>query len=175
MDEFVWEPWNHRSATCGGGALARLIWAAMGVVEQATPGKAALVLGAYMFPQEKNHLEVARVLVWDQSARAIQMIAHDNPEVPQAPTEAFTHKACNPKRPLNCEVESRVEWVWNELVYEVATLRTLEGFYFEFTDSTVDGSMFSGPFASMKDVNDHMDLLRHQPKDIRIMPVEHDE
>lgn len=175
MEIFVWEPWNHRSSTCGGGPLARLIWAAMGVVEYARPGQAARLTDAYMFPSEKNHLEIAGRLVWQQSATAIQMIANDHSDVPQAAAVAFTKRVCFLERPPNCNVESRVEWLWNGIVYEIATVRTPEAFYFEFTDRTTDEILFSGPFASVEDADKQMELLGHQPKTIRIVPVKHNE
>src|SRR5689334_9760375 len=37
VEDFACESWNHRDATRGGGPLARLLWAMMGVVELATP------------------------------------------------------------------------------------------------------------------------------------------
>lgn len=172
MEEFVWNLWNHRSATCGGGPLARLIWAAMGVVEQATPGKAAQLRDTCIFPPEKNHLEIAEGLVWDQSATAIQMLAHDHPEVPQATAEAFTQTVCSSERPQKYEVECRMVWAWKEIFYEIATMRTPEGFYVEFKDFAVGGNVFSGPFASIDDVSDHMELLRHQPRTIQLVPRE---
>ena len=106
----------------------------MGVVELVTAGQAVELSGSRMFPSEENHVEIAEGLVWDQSATAIQMIAHDDSEVPQATAEAFTQTVCPSERPRDCDVESRVEWAWNEIVYKIATLRTPGGFYFEFTD-----------------------------------------
>jgi hypothetical protein len=175
MEEFAWEPWNHRSATCGGGPLARLVWAAMGVVELLRPGQAAHLSDSEMFSSGKDHSEIAAGLVWYQSATTIHMIAHDRPEVPEVTAVAFTQKVCFLERPQNCVVESRVEWAWSGIVYEIATLRTPHCFYLQFTDSSVDEKLFSGPFTSMDDVDDHMELLKHAPKTIRFVPVKHDE
>ena len=173
MEEFVWEPWNHYSPPCNGRPMARLIWAAMGVVVIATPGKASQLSESRMFPRDEDHNEIAKRLVWDQSATAIHMIAHDQPDVLQATAEVFTKTVCFSERPGNSDIESRVEWSWNEIIYEIGTLRRASNeFYFEFTDRTVDEKLFSGPFSSMGDVDDHMELLKHQPKKVRLVPKE---
>ena len=163
------DAWHHRSATRGGGPLARLVWAAMGVVEQVAPGQAAQLTNSCALPAGTESADVAEGWVWEQSATAIQMIRHAHPEVPQVTAEAFTRAVCFPERPHHCEQHNRVEWKWHGIMYEIATLRAADSFYFEFTDCTVDGTMYSGPFPSRKDVDEHMELLKHQPMSIRLI------
>src|SRR5262245_29540620 len=49
VGEFGWQAWSHRTVTGGGGPLARLLWAAMGIVELAAPGQAAALSDSRIF------------------------------------------------------------------------------------------------------------------------------
>lgn len=174
MESLGWEAWHHRFATCGGNPLARLLWAGMGAVESLTPGKAAALSNSRMFPSGADHAEIAKgikAMAWDQSAMAIQVIAGHHKEIPLAVAESFTSSVAFAKGPASFRVESRFEWNWQEINYEIAVLQASNGFYIEFTDRSVSERLYSGPLLSTEDVNDHMELLRHQPPKIKIVQV----
>lgn len=167
LEAFPWEAWDHRTVTHGGGTLARLIWAAMGVVALAQPDR-VFEHESQILPTGKNRREIAYARVWEQSAMAIQMVADDHPEVPAKLAEAFTRRVCFEDRPSDCHVEGRFEWACGESVYDVVVLRASGAFYFEFIDHQGEGALYSGPFSSAADLTRHKDLLKHQPKRVHM-------
>lgn len=171
MESLGWEAWHHRFVTCGGNPLARLLWAAMGAVESLTPGKAASLSNSQMFPSGSDHAEIAKGLAWDGSAMAIQVIAGDHKEIPLLAAQAFTTSVAIADGPKSFSVKSRFEWNWQDINYEIAVMQASSGFYIEFTDRSVSERLYSGPFLRTEDVNDHVDLLRHQPPRIKIIQV----
>jgi hypothetical protein len=168
LEAFPWEAWDHRTVTRGGRPLARLIWAATGVVALAQPGRVAEMHASRILPTGKNCGEIAYGRVWEQSAMAIQMVADDHPEVPKKLAEAFTRRVCFSDRPSDCQVQGRFDWSCEESVYEVVVLRASDAFYFEFIDHQGEGPLYSGPFCTETDMEKHKELLRHRPKRVHM-------
>lgn len=167
LEVLAWESWYQRAVI-----LARLMWASMGVVELAMPGRASTLAASRILPPQTDHEEIASGLVWDQSAIAIQVSALENAGIPEKVAQSFTQAVCFSKKPVNCDIQGRVVWSWNGIAYEVAVLKAPGAYYFEFTDETTEGVLYSGPFSDMSDVDAHLELLKHSPKTIRLAPHE---
>jgi hypothetical protein len=177
MESLGWEAWHHRFVTRGGNPLARLIWAAMGAVESLNPGKLASISNSQLFPRCSDRAEIAKgikALAWEQSAMAIEVMAADHKEIPLIAAQAFTTSVAIADGPESFSVKSRFEWNWQDISYEIAVLEASSGFYIEFTDRIVCERLYSGPFLNKTDVNDHIQLLRHQPRRIKIVQISPD-
>lgn len=168
LEEFVWTPWSHRSITRGGGPLARLIWAAIEVVKMSAPRQEPPSRNA----SSGDNVDMRSDLIWEQTATAIQTLAYNSPEIPQEMAKSFTSTACFLERPPNCGRLRRFEWEWCNLKYEIAILRALGSLFVEFTDLAGVEPLYSGPFSTMREVEECLKLLKHQPKTIHLVPVQ---
>lgn len=161
--------WDHRTQSDCAGALARLLWAALGAADLAQAKQGLVPEPAQMLPSDETRAERSLGLVWDQSAIAIQMAAFDGYGCLIA-AQSFTRLVCFPERPANCKTLDRYEWAWNEIAYDVSVLRQEDDFYIEFCDRTDEVILFSGPFADREVVDRRIAFLMHRPKIIQIIP-----
>ncbi len=169
MDEFAWLPWSHRWAIKGAGPLARLIWAAMGAVLFAQPNEPTKSELPSLFHADDGPRTVAEKMVWDQCATAIHILGHDNPAIPSEVAAAFTKRACHTTPPAIGTIMRRLEWAWESLVFEVAVVKdTEDAFHLQYNDCQGEEPLFSGPFSTMTEIDDRLDLLKHGPITIRL-------
>jgi len=164
MDEFVWIPWAHRLAVKGAGPLARLVWAAMGAVVLAQHGNPPSSELPSLFHGEEGPKTKAEGVVWDQCATAIQMLGYDNPTIPMEVAAFFTKSVCRTTPPAEFTVLRNLKGAGDRLAFEIAILQDNDGaFHLRY-----DNALFSGPFASMTEVEERIELLKHKPTFIRL-------
>ena len=76
---------------------------------------------------------------------------------------------CHIASPPNFTIMQRLEWAWEGLAFEVAVLTDNDGaFHLKYDDRLGEEPLFSGPFSSIKEVDDRLDLLKHGPISIRL-------
>jgi hypothetical protein len=169
MDEFAWLPWSHRWAIRGAGPLARLVWAAMGAVFFGQPNEATKGDLPSLFHADGGPRTVAEKVIWEQTATAIHMLGDDNPQIPSDVAASFTKRVCHTTPPANGTIMRRLEWAWEGLVFEVAVVQdTEDAFHLQYNDRQGEEPLFSGPFSTMKEVEERLDLLKHGPITIRL-------
>lgn len=161
--------WDHRPQSDCAGALARLLWAALGAADLAQAKQGLVPEPAQMLPSDETRAERSLDVVWDQSAIAIEMSAFDGHGCLIA-AQSFTGLVCFPERPADCKTLDRYEWAWNEIAYDISVLRQEDDFYVEFWDRTDEAILLSGPFSDREDADHRIALLMHRPKIIRILP-----
>jgi hypothetical protein len=173
IEEFAWLPWSHRTTVNGAGPMARLIWAAMGVVKWSRPSHQSPDPPSEILHSDGDTRTDGRAMVWDQCATAIHMIAYDRPDISLLLAEAFTGTVCHEVPPSNAAATQRYQWWWEDLVFDIAVLRDGAGdFHVEFIDRQGTLPLYSGPFTTAEEVECRCDLLTYQPKTIRLERVQ---
>ncbi len=115
---------------------------------------------------------MAEKVVCDQCATAIHMLGDDTPAIPMEAAARFTKSVCHNTPPINCTIMRRLEWAWGGLAFEIAVLQdTEDAFHLQYHDRLGEEPLFSGPFSTMKEVDERLDLLKHGPLTIRLKRI----